>query len=367
MRAPRFNIVDGVVVDTSDPQQMGRVKIWCPALDGPDGQYKISNLPWASYVSPLAGQTLNYPGGAEGAITPGYHSYGFWAVPKVGAIVLVAILYGDVNRRFYIGSVFGDHGNRSLPAGRNKEGGPKSDTLDPVQPTTSHLKTQFDGKLDAPQAISRGVYERQVAQDKDEKDGTEGYQKGVLEDGYDPQTYCWTTPGRHTILFQDNPSNSRVRIRSAGGHQVIMDDANERIYISTNQGKSWIEMDADGHIHLYSGASVSIAAGEDINFVANGHINLNAGKNINLGAAGSARMTGCEDTSLSGKVVNIHATGGDMNLLSSATMKGTASAIHFNGPSAAEAPCAEKPTITPNHEPWERPATKGKRGPNWKA
>ena len=364
MRHSAYYIIDGVVRDTSDPQQMGRVKIWCPAIDGED--YEVINLPWSTYVSPLAGQTLNYPGGSEGAITPGYHSYGFWAVPKVGATVLVAILYGDVNRRYYIGSTFGDHGNRSLPAGRNKQGGPMSDTLDPVEPTTSNLKAQFDGKLTAPQALSRGAYERQVAQDLFEKDGTEGYAKGVLEDGLDPQTYCWTTPGRHTILFQDNPAISRVRIRSAGGHQIIMDDANERIYISTNQGKSWIEMDADGHIHLYSSASVSISAAEDINFVANGHVNIQSGKNINLSATGSARLTGCSDASISGDVVNITSTSGDMNLLAAGTMKGTAPAIHFNGPTAAEAPCAEKPTITPNHEPWERPATKGTRGQNWK-
>ena len=359
-----YHLIDGVVVDTSDPQQMGRVKIWCPAIDG--DSYEVINLPWASYVSPLAGQTLNYPAGADGAITPGYHSYGFWAVPKNGAKVLVAILYGDVNRRCYIGSMFGDHGNRSLPAGRNKQKGPASDTFDPVEPTTSNLKAQFADKLSSPQALSRGTYERQVAQDKYEKDGTEGYAKGVLEDGLDPQTYCWTTPGRHTILFQDNPSNSRVRIRSAGGHQVIMDDANERIYISTNQGRSWLEMDTDGHVHLYSGASVSISAAEDINLVAGGNINLNSGKNINLGAAGSARVTGCKDASMSGDVVSVTSTSGDMNLLAEGTLKATAPAIHLNGPPATAAPCAEKPSVTPNHEPWERPETKGTRGKNWK-
>ena len=115
MRESTYNLIDGVVVDTSDPQQMGRVKVWCPAIDGARDQYSVINLPWANYVSPLAGQTLNYPAGAEGAITPGFQSYGFWAIPKVGATVLVAILYGDVNRRYYIGSTFGDHGNRSLP------------------------------------------------------------------------------------------------------------------------------------------------------------------------------------------------------------------------------------------------------------
>lgn len=358
-----YNLIDGVVVDTADPQQMGRVKIWCPAIDGQT--YEIINLPWSNYVSPFAGQTLNYPGGAEGAITAGYHSYGFWAIPKIGATVMVAILYGDVNCRYYMGSTFGDHGNRSLPAGRNRPAGPMSDTLDPVEPTTSNLKAQFSNKLDSPQAQSRGAYERQVAQDRDLKDGTEGYSNGVVKNDLDPQTYCLTTPARHTILFQDSPINSRVRIRSSGGHQIIMDDANERIYISTNQGKSWIEMDSDGHIHLYSSASVSIGAGEDINMAANGSINLNAGGDINLGAGGSLRLTGCSDTSISGKVVNI-TSGGQMNILAAGALLASASAIHLNGPGATSAPCANKPTVIPNHEPWERPVSKNNRGPNWK-
>ena len=365
--APAFNLVDGVVVDTSDPQQMGRLKIWCPALDGKD--YVIETLPWANYVSPLAGQTLNYPSGADSAVTPGYHSYGFWAIPKNGASVLVAMLYGDVNRRYYIGSIFGDHGNRSLPAGRYRpdiEKGPLSDTLDPVQPGMSSLKAQFSGQLDASEAKTRGAYERMVAQDKDKKDGTEGYHKGMMEKGLDPQTYCLTTPGRHTILFQDHPTNSRVRIKSADGHQIIMDDANERIYISTNDGKSWIEMDADGHIHLYGAASVSVSAGENINVSAKENISIQAGKNLSLSAGGHARLTGCNDVSLSGGTVNITSSGA-FNILASGTILQTGSAIHLNGPRAAEALCADKPTVVPNHEPWKRPETKGKRGPHWKA
>lgn len=365
-----FNIVDGVVVDTNDPQQMGRMKVWCPAVDGPN--YKIENLPWTTYVSPLAGQTLNYPAGGSGAIAPGFHSYGFWAIPKRGAQVLVAVAYGNVNRRYYLGSVFGDHGNRSLPAGRNKEGGPTTDTLDPVQPQRENLHAQFDGKLDAPQARTRGMYERQVAQDADIKDGTEGYHENMvvapLSDEiteYDSQTYCLTTPGRHVILFQDHPEDARVRIKSAEGHQIIMDDANERIYISTNEGKTWVELDSDGHVHMYGAASVSVSSGGDINFTAAGSFNATAGKDMNLSAGGHARLTGCDDVSLSGGVLNI-TSGGVFNILATGEIKLTSPQIHMNGAPAAEAPCADKPSITPNHEPWDRPATKGKRGPHWK-
>ena len=52
------NLLDGLVVDNDDPQQMGRLKVWVPSLDGDD--YNIENLPWTFYLSPIASQTLDF-------------------------------------------------------------------------------------------------------------------------------------------------------------------------------------------------------------------------------------------------------------------------------------------------------------------
>lgn len=361
----QYNIVEGIVMATDDPQQMGRVKIWCPAIDGED--YNIDTIPWATYMSPFAGQTNSYPAGASGMETLGLQSYGFWGIPKVGAEVIVGMMYGNVNLRVYLGSIFSPHGNRSLPVGRNRQDiapTPVSDTFDPVQPQTSHLETQFDGNLTASEAQTRGAYERAVAQGQDNRDGTQGYQKALNGDSLDSQTFCLVTPGRHAIIFQDNPETGRMRMKTADGHQIIFDDANERIYISTSHGKTWIELDKDGHMHMYGAASVSVSAGEDINLVAGGNFNVGA-KNINLSASGHARISACDDVSISGKVVNIESSG-KFNLLAAAAMLLTGPTISINGAPAGKAECADKPTITPNHEPWTRPDTKGTRGKNWK-
>jgi hypothetical protein len=360
-------LMEGVVVDTNDPQQMGRVKIWVPALDG--DMYNIADLPWATYVSPMAGQTRDYPAGPNGAVTSGLVSYGFWAVPKAGALVVVGLLYNDPNRRVYMGSFFRDHGNRSLPQGRNRsdiDKIPLSDTFEPVEPQSTNLSAQFQGKFDASEAKTRGVYERAVAQDKTDKDGSEGYQKDVVDSAeLDPQTYVLTTPGRHALIFQDNPETGRVRVKTAAGHQIILDDANERIYVSTARGASWFEMDQDGRIHVYGADSISFTTGGDFNVSAVGSFNVNAGKEVNIQAGGAAKIAACGAMHVSGAGVNLESTSG-FNILAAADLIQTGSSIHLNGPTAASTDCPTTPPIVPAHEPWTR-AAKGSRGKNWKA
>jgi hypothetical protein len=367
-------LMEGVVVDTNDPQQMGRLKIWVPAIDG--DYYNIADLPWATYVSPMAGQTLDYPAGPGGTPTAGYVSYGMWCVPKSGSLVIVGFLYGDVNRRMYLGSYFRDHGNRSIPVGRNRSDlgkTPLSDTFDPVEPQATNLNTQFRGQLDASEAKTRGVYERAVAQDKTDKDGTEGYQTDAIDSKddagnprYESQTHVWSTPGRHALIFQDHPSNGRVRIKTAAGHQVILDDANERVYISTAQGKSWIELDQDGRVHVYAADTISVSTGGDFNVTAVGNLNLDAGGDVNIQAGGAMKLAGCGTANLSGAGLNLESSA-SFNILAAGTLLQTASAIHLNGPGAGSAECPTTPSVIPTHEPWTREGSKSTRNKNWKA
>jgi Type VI secretion system/phage-baseplate injector OB domain len=369
-----LGLMEGSVVDTSDPQQMGRVKIWVPGLDG--DMYNIDDLPWATYMSPFAGQTRDYPAGPGNTKTSGFASYGFWAVPKAGALVVVGFLYDDPNRRVYMGSYFRDHGNRSLPVGRNRSDlaqAPISDTFEPMEPQTTNLKTQFNGKLDAPEAKTRGTYERAVAQDKTDKDGTEGYQVGLVDVKddkgsplYESQTYVLATPGRHAIIMQDNPATGRVRIKTAAGHQIIMDDANERIYVSTAKGASWFEMDQDGRIHVYGADSVSMSAGGSFNLTAVGDINMAAGGNVNMQAGAAMRLAACAPLSISGVGVHLESSAA-FNILAAGDLLQTGSNIHLNGPGAAPADCPTAPSTIPSHEPWERAASKTTRNKNWQA
>lgn len=424
-------IMEGQVVDTSDPDQMGRVRVWIPALDGEN--YDIAQLVWADYAPMLAGFTVEYPHGAGEIKNDSHSAYGFWGVPKVGATVYVFFLNGNPDNRVYFASSIRLHRNRSLPAGRNVDTkgriGPWGDAgdadgnLNPIQPAYDNARAQFQDKLDAPEAQSRGAYERQVAQPKFDKDGTEGYSPNAADPTYlDPQTYCFVSPGGHSIIMQDDPRFARLRVKTGEGHQIILDDANERIYVSTARGASWFEMDLDGHVNVFGLDSMSFRSGKDINFFADNNINLEAGQGINLKAnAADVRLqaqgsfhakanvamnlSACKNMNLeaeegallTAKTLDVSVSsslkisgGADAHLKAAgnliiqaasagfnggSSLKLSASRIDLNGGSAGSAAtavtaeCPElpaSPTVVPGFEPWTRPESTAKRNPNWK-
>lgn len=410
-------IMEGQVVATDDPDQMGRIKVWVPSLDGEN--FDVDKLPWVEYASPFFGFTVDYPAGGRPVKNESHAAYGFWAIPKIGATVLIFCLNANPALRFYFASTLRLHRNRSFPAGRNTDfngkPGPWGDagdgqgSLKPIQPAYDNLREQFQDKIESPQAKSRGFYERQVAQAKNEKDGKEGYQKNAKDPSYlDPQTYAFVTPGRHALIFQDHPESSRIRLKTAEGHQIIFDDSNERIYISTSKGKTWVELDQDGHMHVFGSESISIRSGKDINFLADrdfnieakrdiniksveGNLKLKVQKSIHMHANESLILNACESVSFESEkklyistkedfdihtesAVNI--TGEkSIDIRSSGTLKKTAKKITLNDPdqqakTAQKRPkCPEPPIdppIVPGHEPWTRPKSKTKRGENWK-
>ena len=394
-------IVEGFVMDTADPDQMGRLKIWCPALDG--DSYNVERLPWAEYACPFGGVTNNFPVGRDGVQSKGPVPYGFFALPKLNSQVLVFLLNGNPNRRFFFASYFDLHRNRGMPGGRNtaedkKTPGPFTDAYTPLEPAYTNLRAAFGNDLTNSIAQTRGAHERQTAQDSSVKDGKDGYAKAAAdpEKYLDPQTYCWVTPGHHFISMNDAKDNCRIRIKTCEGNQIILDDTNERIYISTAKGNTWIELDEDGHIHMYGGKSISIRAEEDVNITAGRNINIAAKTGINIKSEADARITGGNVHIKSGSITAItgctldligsktRITGESLDLKSEGLMALEGSKITAKvgttptdadkdqlilpGGVAAAASCAVEatgPSIIPSHEPFKRPANTS-RNKNYK-
>lgn len=80
------------------------------------------------------------------------------------------------------------------------------------------------------------------------------------------------------------PYGEHFRIRTRTGHQILMHNSEDLIYIGNAKGTTWIELTANGKIDIYAEDSVSIHTATDFNFYADRDFNLEAGRNINMKA-----------------------------------------------------------------------------------
>ena len=325
----------GVVVDANDPQQMGRLRVMCPTL-GDNADSPIRDIPWAKYISPLGGfVTTGSRGPDDNSPTDGPVAYGMWSIPKVGAQVLVACVDANTEHRIWLGCLYGDHLPHTMPHGRytyqeaEKPNGPLSSTEEPIQPLYDNLTEAFGDRSTNFEWRSRGadnqcsyvdgsVMDRVISflqDDQDvpytEEDGnkgtsTQGYARSRIapnltseETGknYDSQIYSWTTPGFHGLSMDDKPDNCRMRFRTSSGHQILMDDTNERIYIATAEGKCWIEMDQNGNVDIHTDKRLSVHAKQDINFTTEEAFRVTA-KQIHMRTTEEMRLHADTDFSL---------------------------------------------------------------------
>jgi hypothetical protein len=78
------------------------------------------------------------------------------------------------------------------------------------------------------------------------------------------------------------PYSEYFRVRTRTGHQVLLHNSEDLIYIGNSRGTAWIELTSNGKIDIYSQDSISIHTENDLNIRADRDINLEAGRNINF-------------------------------------------------------------------------------------
>jgi hypothetical protein len=314
----------GLVVNTDDPLEEGRLQIFCPALN--DNPKKIQHLPWCAYVTPFGGSinNKNFTRGVGDGIpvSEGAIHYGFWGVADLGAHVLVGCIDGDTRRRFWIGCI-PEHqethtqfnGRFDWSAKNGTPDGPLTSSKGEIQPLYDNWTKAFTDRTSS-EWKSRGA-DYQVSAISVDGNGSPSKVKGdeYLDESYQGMSshekdewvaailgahgYDWSgykgvgafkasrvfgmsTPGFHSFSMDDRPFNSRIKFRTASGHLFLMDDTNERIYLMTNRGKSWVEMDSNGNIDVFSENRVSIASASDINLTTQGSIRMHAAESIHM-------------------------------------------------------------------------------------
>lgn len=345
------------VVSHFDPSYMGQLEV---EILRPTGNSATSGqLHVVKYMSPFYGVT----GVAHVDADPDDYnntqkSYGMWMVPPdVGTTVMVIFVDGDTKRGYWIGCVPDENMNFMVPgiAAQEKvvEGGPRAPVAEynkavnqqvwdpeqvkkPIHPLADALIEQglleddirgittSSSRREAPSMVfgisTPGPRDKRGGAKKGGVGKLDSYIENayvsrlggstfVMDDGDDkfvrrasatagPPDYAAVeqgeTDGDPTI-----PHNELIRLRTRTGHQILMHNSEDLIYIGNARGTSWIELSSDGKIDIYAEDSVSIHSKQDFNLYADRDINMEAGRNINLKATDAA---GLGDTTAAGRI-----------------------------------------------------------------
>ena len=78
------------------------------------------------------------------------------------------------------------------------------------------------------------------------------------------------------------PHNELIRLRTRTGHQILLHNSEDLIYITNARGTAWIELTSDGKIDIFAQDSISIKTDKDLNLYSGRDINIEAKRNFNV-------------------------------------------------------------------------------------
>lgn len=452
------------IVSHLDPKYMGLLQVQLLREAGNDDS-KSGQLHPVKYLSPFAGQTSAEFVGEDDDYNNTQKSYGFWAIPPdVGTVVMVIFIDGDPRKGYWLGCVPDEKMNFQVPGyastSFNVDGTEErvpvaeynrvtqavtTDATSIPKPATPFQEvlteqgllrddirgiTTSSARRETPSAVfgisTPGPVDKQTgaktakvgkAEDKIASAFVSrlGGSSFVMDDGDDKfirKTKASDGPPEYAALEQDDdlasgeptiPHNELIRIRTRTGHQILLHNSEDLMYIGNARGTAWIELTSDGKIDIYAEDSISVHTKQDFNFYADRDFNIEVGRNFNLkvgerhqtevgtdkivivDANNLIQVGGTHDETI-GDQANITVgggfdlnTSGDNKLSSGGNMEIAAANttisggnINLNGPAAASAGSATAPeplstfanpdetesTIDsimlriPSHEPW---------------
>ena len=376
----------GIVKDNIDPIRSGRLQVYISDLGGLDPDDSNS---WVtvSYMTPFYGVTT--PSGANtgyGEYIKNPNSYGMWnSQPDLGTTVICIFINGDPNYGFWIGCVPQPEALQMVPAiggtdnivanageakglggairlpvvnlNTNNAGIANSNKfLTDAKPVHSYVASILaqQGLIRDP---IRGVIGSSAQRETPSRVGwgvsTPG--RPIYEGGFTDETIADAATsgkgaglkvvarrGGHTLVMDDGDILGRdqlVRIRSSLGHQILMSDDGQTLFIIHANGQSYVELGKEGTIDMYSTNSFNVRTQGDLNLHADNNININAGKQLNISADTIAINSENQTTQKVGTDFSLYASGtfttkvdGKMSFASGADSSFYSDAItYFNG------------------------------------
>lgn len=323
-----------VVKNNIDSTRAGRIQVYISDFGAPDPDDSTSWIT-VSYMSPFFGAT-SAQGGSDakdyGTYDKNPSSYGMWySPPDLGSTVVCIFINGDPNYGYYIGSVLPPELLQMIPAigasdkivpnkgeAATTGGSPKL----PVTNLNTNNPSLTNGIdfLSAPKPVhsySTAIYTQQGLL----RDPIRGpVSTSALRES--PSRVGWgvSTPGRpiyqggftdadilsqkgqtaentsleviarrggHSIIMDDGDTYGKdqlIRLRTALGHQILMSDDGQTLFIIHSNGQSYIELGKEGTIDMYAMNSVNVRTQGDLNLHADNNININAKKDLNIAA-----------------------------------------------------------------------------------
>jgi hypothetical protein len=412
---PRFNAGPYLarVISAVDAKYMGTLQVQLLREVGNIPGHEAS-IYQVRYLSPFYGATGYQHLGQDDTYNDTQKSYGMWMVPPdPGTMVLVIFVEGNAKNGFWIGCVQDEYMNFMVPGlaatelhsdksavGQKKvvaEYNKKLANLShpdptrnkkPVHPLQAVLSKQGLGsdevrglttssaRRETPSTVFGISTPGPVDRRTNAKIGNVGTRNSrvtgafvsrlggstfVMDDGDEnflrktsagegPPDYASVENGESgdpTI-----PHNELVRIRTRTGHQILLHNSEDLIYIANARGTAWIELTSNGKIDIWAADSISMHTGGDFNVTADNNINLTAGNNINLNAGTNFNVLAGANYEIKAGADGKLTVGGQSNIAAGGNHVETATQIHMNGPTASQAGNAIKAPRVPQHEPW---------------
>lgn len=291
-------VYEGIIKENSDFQRMGRLGVWVPELGTPEND--ADGWVVAMYVTPFGGATPVDNTNPDQTYMGTQRSYGFWAVPPdPGNRVVVQFLNGEPSRAIWTGCFYQQYRNTMVP---NIPVHPNYQYETPVPGAEPNVNQGMPSNSNSSRAYHQEHYEA-IRNQGLESDPIRGFSQNGATSSPLPRVYGMLTPKGHYWSLEDTDGDEKIRIRTIGGAQILLDDANSIIYITNQKGNGWVEIDGDGKIMAYSEEGISMRSKKDISFVADRDLLFEAGRNTVLK---TADQTFIETTDLYELITNNH-------------------------------------------------------------
>lgn len=352
----------GTVVNNEDPERLGRLDVIIGSNTGTDTGFSAKESGYRSQIVPCKYMTPFYgvksPADLYGNdfdandYRSSRHSYGMWMVPPdIGTKVLVIYVEGDPSQAFWIGCIPEPNLNHMTPgiASSTNTGVQATGDFDPSKEQmygtddvpageiNTRIQAQTTNTIKQPiHPFAETLRQQGLIQDK-----VRGTTSSSSRRESPSQVFGISTPGRidpsskavkvgtkdtvknrkldrltgHTFTMDDgdsNGDNQLIRLRTASGHQLLMNDSSGVVYIANGSGNAWMEFSSNGAIDVYSGGSISMRSAGDMNFHSDGNINMFARDQIKMSATSRMVMDALTITQHADFDIKLQATEGSI-------------------------------------------------------